>query len=59
MKDNRNDFRRLCRDAATLAVVVYQSREQSEDPDGWPGPGLKDPVDIFLKYVRASRSRSS
>jgi len=48
VKDNRADFRRLCEDAATLTIVVFESRQRSEDPDGWPGPGLKDSVDIFL-----------
>jgi hypothetical protein len=51
VRDNKADFRRLCEDAATLTVVVYESRQRSEDPDGWPGAGLKDVVDSFLQYV--------
>jgi hypothetical protein len=51
VKDNKADFWRLCEDAATLTVVVYQSREKSGDPDGWLGPVLKDAVDMFLSYV--------
>jgi len=51
VKDNRADFRRLCEDAATLTVVVYESRQRSEDPDGWPGAGLKDAVDSFLNTL--------
>lgn len=51
VKDNKADFRRLCEDAATLTAVVYQSRQRSEDPDGWPGEGLKDAVDNFLKTL--------
>lgn len=31
-------------------VVVVQSRERSEDPEGWPG-ALNDAVESFLLYV--------
>jgi len=51
VRDNKADFRRLCEDAATLTVVVYESRQRSEDPDGWPGAGLKDVVDSFLQTL--------
>ena len=50
IKNNKSDFRRLCEDAATLTAVVYESYERSEDPNGWPGPGMSDAVDNFLMY---------
>jgi hypothetical protein len=51
VKDNKADFRRLCEDAATLTVVVYESRERSEDPDGWPGAGMQEAVENFLSTL--------
>jgi len=44
VKDNKDDFERLAKDAAAIVYAIWRSYQNSGNQDGWPGKRLKEVI---------------